>query len=134
MEEEAVLDVRVNYTQGDLSPMSPRATLVGAASGLLLAAILIAGVSLAAGGGSLHIDLVKSNGPQIGGLSPQSSQSGGTAVAAQTQASPGAPSISSLDGLTSHGWGSTGLLLLPIILGAVLGAFFYGSYTRRADR
>ena len=29
---------------------------------------------------------------------------------------------------------STGLLLLPIILGAVLGAFFYGSYTRRADR
>ena len=56
--------------------MSPRATLAGAASGLLLAAILIAGVSLAAGGGSLHIDLVKSNGPQIGGSSPQSSPVG----------------------------------------------------------
>jgi hypothetical protein len=115
--------------------MSPRATLVGAASGLLLAVILIAGVSLAGGGGPLHIDLVKTNGPQAGGLSPQSSQSGGTAVAAQTtQEASGAPSISSLDGLASHGWGSAGLLLLPIVLGAVLGAFFYGSYTRRADR
>jgi len=115
--------------------MNPRAALAGAASGLLLAVILIAGVSLAGGGGSLHIDLVKTNGPQIGGLSPQSSQSGGTAVAAQTtQAASRAQSISSLDGLTSHGWSSTGLLLVPIILGAVLGASFYGSYTRRADR
>jgi uncharacterized membrane protein YoaK (UPF0700 family) len=136
MEEEAVLDVRVNYIRGGRSPMSPRATMVGAASGLLLAAILIAGVSLAGGGGSLHIDLVKTNGPQVGVVSPLSSGgTGGTAVTAQTaQATSGAPSISSLDSLTSHGWGSTGLLLLPIILGAVLGAFFYGSYARRADR
>jgi hypothetical protein len=115
--------------------MNPRTTLVGAASGLLLAVILIAGVSLAGGGGSLHIGLVKTNVPQVGGSSPQSSQTGGTAVVAQTaQATNGAPSISSLDSLASHGWGSIGLLLLPIVLGAVLGAFFYGSYTRRADR
>jgi hypothetical protein len=115
--------------------MNPRTTLLGAAAGLLLAAILIAGVSLAGGGGSLHIDLVKTNGLQVGGLSPQSSQSGGTAIAAQTtQAVSGAPSISSLNGLTSHGGSSIGLLLLPIVLGAVLGAFFYGSYTRRVDR
>ncbi|MDA4113509.1 MAG: hypothetical protein OK474_05650 [Thaumarchaeota archaeon] len=116
--------------------MNPRTTLLGAAAGLLLAAILIAGVSLAGGGGgSLHIDLVKTNGQQVVGLSPQSSQSGGTAIATQTtQAVSGAPSISSLNSLTSHGGSSTGLLLLPIVLGAVLGAFFYGSYTRRVDR
>jgi hypothetical protein len=115
--------------------MNPRTTLLGAASGLLLAVILIAGVSLGGGAGSLHIDLVKTNGPQIGALSPQSSQTGGTTAAVQTtQAASGAPSISSLNGLTSHSGGSIGLLLLPIVLGAVLGAFFYGSYTRRVDR
>jgi hypothetical protein len=115
--------------------MNPRTTLMGAAAGLLLAAILIAGVSLAGGGGSLHIDLVKTSSPQVGGLSPQSSQSGGTSIASQTtQAVSGAPSISSLNSLTSHGGSSLGLLLLPIVLGAVLGAFFYGSYTRRVDR
>jgi hypothetical protein len=109
--------------------MNPRATLVGAASGLLLAVILIAGVSLA-GGGAAHIDLGRANGPQVGEVSPLTS--GGTAVTAQTAQAP-SPSISSLDDLTSHGAGSIGLLLLPIVLGVVLGAFFYGSYTRRVD-
>jgi hypothetical protein len=109
--------------------MNLRATLVGAASGLLLAVILIAGVSLA-GGGTSHVDLGTSNSPQVGQVSPLSS--GGTADTAQTAQAP-APSISSLDDLTSHGAGSIGLLLLPIILGVVLGAFFYGLYTRRVD-
>jgi hypothetical protein len=112
--------------------MNTRATLVGAASGLLLAVILIAGMSLA-GAGTSHIDLGRANGPQVGEVSPQSSGgTGGTVITAQTAQSQ-APPISSLDGLTSHGVGSIGLLLLPIVLGVVIGAFFYGSYTRRVD-
>jgi len=112
--------------------MNPRATLVGAASGLLLAVILIAVVSLA-GGGASHIDLGRANGPQVGEVSPQSNGgTGGTVISAQT-AQAQTPPISSLDGLTSHGAGSIGLLLVPIVLGVVLGAFFYGSYTRRVD-
>ena len=64
--------------------MNPGRSIVGAASGLVLAAILIAGVSLA-GGGSLHLDLVKANGPGAGSseLSTSSGQVGGTTVAPQ---------------------------------------------------
>jgi hypothetical protein len=142
MEEEAFLVVRSSWNHGEVSPMNSGRSIVGATSGLVLAAILIAGVSLA-GGGSLHLDLVKANGPGAGssGLSTSSGQVGGTTVAPQTgeqttqaaSASSESTPISSLDSLTSQGGGTIGLLLLPILLGAVLGALFYGTYARRID-
>jgi hypothetical protein len=114
--------------------------LAGAVSGLLLAVILVAGVSIS-GGGSLHLDLAGAAGngassnevPALGGTA------GGSAVAPQTSvgtapassASSGAAPISSLNGLTSQGAGSVALLLLPVALGAVLGVVFYLAYNRR---
>jgi len=114
--------------------------LAGAASGLLLAGILIAGVSIA-GGGSLHLDLAKTsnNAAESDGASVQSGEPGGTAIAPQTgvqttqaaSASPGARSPSSINSLEGQTGGSIGLLLLPVALGAVLGAVFYVAYNRR---
>ncbi len=116
--------------------------LVGAVSGLLLAAILVAGVSIA-GGGSLHLDLAGAAGNSAGsnGISAPSGTTGGSAVGPQTSvgttlatsASSGASPISSLNALTSQSGGSAALLLLPVALGAVLGAVFYLAYNRRID-
>ena len=60
MEEEAVLDDADLSGTGEDLAMNAGRSLAGAASGLLLAAILVAGVSIA-GGGSLHLDLVKAS-------------------------------------------------------------------------
>ena len=114
--------------------------LAGAVSGLLLAVILVAGVSIS-GGGSLHLDLARAagNGPSSNGVPAPGGTAGGSAVAPQTSvgtapassASSGAAPISSLNGLTSQGAGSVALLLLPVALGAVLGVVFYLAYNRR---
>lgn len=112
--------------------------MAGAASGLLLAVILIAGVSVA-GGGSLHLDLAKasSNAAGSGGASIKSGEPGGVAIAPQTtqaaSASSGAWPVSSVNGLEGQSGGSVGLLLLPVALGAALGAVFYIAYNRRID-
>ncbi|MGD0637416.1 MAG: hypothetical protein ABSA72_05195 [Nitrososphaerales archaeon] len=116
--------------------------LFGAVSGLLLAVILVAGVSIA-GGGSLHLDLAGTAGNGLGsnGASALSGASGGSAVAPQTSvgttqassARSGASPISSLNGLTSQSGGSVALLLFPVALGAFLGALFYLAYNRRID-
>ena len=114
--------------------------IVGAVSGLLLAAILVAAVSIA-GGGSLHLDLAGAAGNSAipSGVLTLSGTTGGSAAAPQTSvgttqatsASSGAPPISSLNTLTSQSGGSAALLLLPVALGAVLGAVFYLAYNRR---
>jgi hypothetical protein len=115
--------------------------LVGAVSGLLLAAILVAGVSIA-GGGSLHLDLAGAAGNSASSNGPTPSGTAGVpAVAPQTSVgttqassgSSGASPISSLNALTSQSGGSVALLLLPVALGAVLGAVFYLAYNRRID-
>ena len=123
--------------------MNSSRPVLGAASGLLLAALLIVAVSIA-GGGSLHLDLAKASTAfgSSNGLSTQGGEAGGTsAVAPQTSSqttqvrssgSGGSP-VSSLDGLTSQGGGSLILLLLPIVLGAILGTLFYGTYARRVE-
>ena len=116
--------------------------LVGAVSGLLLAAILVAGVSIA-GGGSLHLDLAGAagNSASSNGVPTPSGTAGVPAVAPQTSVgttqassgSSGASPISSLNALTSQSGGSVALLLLPVPPGAVLGAVFYLAYNRRID-
>ena len=142
MEEEADLDAgslpRTRGTRAD----EPGRPILGAGSGLLLAVILVLGVSLAAGG-SLHIDLVRTATPgsTTNGLSTQSGATGGTAVAPSTvvqstqasTASSGGSPASSIAVITRQSGGTVGLVLLPVLLGAVLGAIFYGAYARRVD-
>jgi hypothetical protein len=114
---------------------------MGAVSGLLLAVILIAGVT-ALGGGSAHLDLIRASGQGNSvGLSTQSAEAGGTTVAPQTgvqttmssSSSVASSPVSSLAGLENRGGGTIGLLLLPVLLGALIGAVFYGAYGRRID-
>ena len=116
--------------------------LAGAVSGLLLAAILVAGVSIA-GGGSLHLDLAGAAGKSasLSGASTPSGTVGGSTVAPQTSVETtlaastgsGPAPVSSVNALTSPTGPSVALLLLPVVLGAVLGAVFYLAYTRRID-
>jgi hypothetical protein len=113
--------------------------MVGAGSGLLLAALLVLAVGIA-GGGSVHLDLVKaavagtaSNGGSsqtgLGGssVSPPSVQSAQVTTSTSAASSHAAGSLSGLGGTAA------GYLLLPIALGAALGAVFYGTYSRRVD-
>ncbi len=119
--------------------------LLGASAGLALAVVLIVGVALA-GGWSAHIDLIKTSSP--GAATSEASTPGsqsGTAVspntggeAAQTTttttASSSGPPVSSINGLESHAGSTIGVLLLPIVLGAVLGMVFFAAYGRRIGR
>jgi len=122
--------------------MNFRRPVMGAASGLLLAVVLIAGVSLV-GAGSQHFDLLRASTPgaesggfttggqPVGtGASPQTS----TQTAESTSAGSAAAPISSLANLTNQGGGTIALLLLPVLLGAALGGLFFGIYSRRVDR
>jgi hypothetical protein len=139
MAEEAILVVSIQVRRGG-SRMSAKRPIMGAASGLLLAAVIILGVSFA-GGGAAHLDLKANSQSSTAAFSTQSVENGGTSVTPQTgvqttessSQSASSPPVSSLEGLENHGGGTIGLLLLPILLGALLGAVFYGAYTRRVD-
>ena len=113
--------------------------LLGAASGLALAAVVIACLSLAGGGAYLHVDLAgtgsrasSAQGGQTQGAgavspqtSPQTTETSSASVAGQP--------VSSLGGVGSEGRASLGLMLLPVLLGAVLGVVVYGAFARRID-
>jgi hypothetical protein len=140
MAEEAVLVVSIKRVRGGFSAMR-REPALAALAGLMLAVALVAGVALA-GGWSARIDLVRASTPgQTTDGYPTTS--GGTAVSPPTtltnQASSsstgsGGPSLFSLNGLASRGAPGLGELILPIVLGAVLGIVFFGAYTRRLER
>lgn len=115
---------------------------VGAAAGFMLAAILIAGLSIA-GTGASHVALVRTSTQTAVTPAPstQTGLSSGALVNSQAGAettqsssiSSSGPSISSVASLRSHGFGTMGIVLIPIIVGALLGAVFYGAYTRRLE-
>lgn len=119
-----------------------REPALGALAGLFLAVALVAGVALA-GGWSGHIDLVKTSTPSLpsGGASTSGtgsavspSTSGLTDETATSTSTPGGSSVFSVNGVASRGAPGLGELLLPIVLGAVLGLVFFGAYRRRLDR
>ena len=118
--------------------MSSARTFFGAFSGLVLAMVLVAGVTL--GAGSSHLDLGATTARSIT-MAAQGGQATGTAappqasgVTTQSVSSSSARSpISSLGGLAGLGYGSLGLLLLPILIGGVLATVFYAAFLRRVD-
>ncbi|MGA2664401.1 MAG: hypothetical protein ABSF83_05610 [Nitrososphaerales archaeon] len=111
--------------------------LLGAVAGLLLAAALVGCVALVGDGGSLHLDLAGAR-PASGGsglavtVAPSSGSQGTQNSAGEGGTPTTSPSPSSGSPRLEND-GSTGLLLLPILLGGALGAVFYGVYARRAD-
>lgn len=101
--------------------------------------MFVAGASLL-GPAASHIDLVNSatpSTPASGITTPSASQ---VTIAVTGQATTEAvlvpasgPSFSSLSALSTDTGSSLGLLFLPILLGVLIGALFYGLFTRRAN-
>ncbi len=121
--------------------MKERGFVVGASAGLLIALMFVAGASLL-GPAASHIDLVRPATPVVtpsgSGLStPAGSQvtTAPTGQATTEAASPPTtgPSLSSVSALSTDSGTSLGLLFLPILGGILIGALFYGLFTRRAD-
>jgi len=111
--------------------------LIGASAGLLIALLFVGGASLL-GPSALHIDLVHaatSPSGQSGLSTPSGSQATvfptGQVTSEATQASTPGPSISSVNALSTDSGTSLGLLFLPILLGVLIGAAFYGVFLRR---
>jgi hypothetical protein len=139
MEEEAVLDDRTKYRGHGVYIMKPGGFVGGASAGVLFALLFVAGASLL-GPAASHIDLVNSAAPatpQSGIATPSGSQVTmvvtGQATTEAVPAPASAPSFSSLSALSNDSGSSLGLLFLPILLGVLIGALFYGLFTRRAN-
>jgi hypothetical protein len=132
--------------------MTSTRLILGGLAGLLVAAVLIGGVSLY-GGAAVHIDLLRGGAVVVAGHGPNSP---GQAVAASLASnsttsatvsaqvvegtavidgvsSPVPSTISSVDTLMNEPGSSLILLLLPIAAGAILGLMFYRLYTDRVD-
>ncbi|MDA4120456.1 MAG: hypothetical protein OK436_07715, partial [Thaumarchaeota archaeon] len=84
-------------------------------------------------------DLIHASAP-LGSQSASSTPSGVQAVTSPTgqttkadQTSVAGPSISSVNALSTDNPASLGILFLPIIIGVLIGAVFYGLFIRRAD-
>jgi hypothetical protein len=121
--------------------MKERGFVVGASAGLLIALMFVAGASLL-GSATSHIDLVHAASPPVAasgsGLStPAGSQvTTPPTVQVTTEAalpSTTGPSISSVSALSTDSGTSLGLLFVPILVGILIGALFYGLFTRRAN-
>jgi len=115
--------------------------MVGASAGLLIALIFVAGASLL-GPAASHIDLVHAATPPVtpagSGLSTPAGVQVTTGPTGQltteaVSASTSGPSISSVGALSTDSGTSLGLLLVPILAGVLIGALFYGLFTRRAN-
>jgi hypothetical protein len=115
--------------------------VVGASAGLLFALMFVGGASLL-GPAASHIDLIHAVAPSTtqrgSGLSTPSSVQVTTAPTDQVTtegalAPTTGPSISSVSALATDSGASLGLLFLPILVGTLIGALFYGLFTRRAD-
>jgi hypothetical protein len=103
---------------------------VGMAGGLILALILVAGLG-ALGPGATHIELVRT--PTLASSQPDvTGQSAGQATV--TNLTPmSTPSPSTLGALSADSSEALGFLFIPMMVGLVIGALFYGVLLRRED-
>jgi hypothetical protein len=111
--------------------------IVGVSAGLIFALLFVAGVSLL-GPSASHIDLVHAitqTATPSNGVSPTTGQSSGMATTQTVTQNVAAPQVpfSSLSALSTEHGAMIGLLLLPVLLGAFVGALFYGAFTRRSE-
>jgi len=117
--------------------MNVKGLLLGSLVGILAAAVLIAGVSLA-GTGAQHIDLLPGSQPTQQNVAVSSQVVGPTVSPGQegsqlTTSSQTQPNASNPPATSPNGGESALGLLSPFILAAALGAAFYGLYARRVD-
>jgi hypothetical protein len=126
--------LELSNKQGDDGIMRAGGPMIGAVAGLAIALLLV-GVASALGPGASHIALV--HPPNVVAQSASGGQASmdvttAMSATAQPNASPGSP-LSHIGALSGEPTGTLGLVLLPILLGSLVGALCYGILSRRAD-